>query len=676
MSYTGSVLYCVEIEDGGVLVSFVEGSIKDLLGIAPGELAGDIKSWTGRLHPDDASRIGGQIRSGEYQEEYRIKDGSGEYLRVNDRRVVIKSGGGGLSAVGCLREADDSADGRYESILSNIPGVAYRCLLDDDWTMLYITGNIERLSGYPPDDFLNNAVRSFGSIIHPDDSAYVKHSIKRAISADVPWEIEYRISHRAGIERWVREKGRGVKGENGKISWLDGIILDITKLKRLQKKHRETEERLAATLRSIGDGVISTDSEGDVTGMNTAAELLTGYASREASGRPIGEVFRIFKTGTLEPADNPVGAALKEGRAVNLSDGTSLISRDGRERQIADSCAPIRDSSGEIIGAVLVFRDVSLQHRARIKEEFEMRFQRTVADVSARFVNLYDEEFDPAVNNTLAYLGLLFKVDRSYLFRFSPDLAAMDNTHEWCAEGIEPHMDRIQNYPAARLPWFKEQIQRLQPVHIPDVNALPEGAEAEKAEFSVQGIRSMLCLPFRSRAGALSGFLGFDTVSEKREWPENHIFILQVVAEIISGAISRMQVYRELRESEERFHDLARQAGIMVWEIDAKGLYTYVSDASESLVGYKPEELVGKKHFYDLLPDGKKKAFEKAVMEAMEKREKLYNERNSMLRKDGSIVDVVSSGVPLTAPDGALAGYRGSDIRASGMDLRAENGNL
>ena len=128
---------------------------------------------------------------------------------------------------------------------------------------------------------------------------------------------------------------------------------------------RASEVHLSATLRSIGDGVIACGRDGRVTSLNRAAELLTGWATAEAAGRPLEEVFRIVNARTRETAENPMSRALREGESTDLANATVLLARDGTEYQIADSCAPIRDASDAVIGAVLVFRDVTGEYRRR-----------------------------------------------------------------------------------------------------------------------------------------------------------------------------------------------------------------------------------------------------------------------------------------------------------------------
>jgi PAS domain S-box-containing protein len=126
-----------------------------------------------------------------------------------------------------------------------------------------------------------------------------------------------------------------------------------------------SEERLAVTLNSIGDAVIATDAEARVTLLNPLAEQLTGWTQAEATGRMVDEIFHIINQETRQPATIPVMETLAHGTIQGLANHTVVIARDGGERAIADSCAPIRDRDGQVIGAVLVFRDVTEEYAAQ-----------------------------------------------------------------------------------------------------------------------------------------------------------------------------------------------------------------------------------------------------------------------------------------------------------------------
>ncbi len=138
--------------------------------------------------------------------------------------------------------------------------------------------------------------------------------------------------------------------------------------KQLQQTNailQASEEKLAVTLNSIGDAVIATDAEARVTLLNPLAEQLTGWTQTEAAGRPVDDIFRIINKETRLPSTIPVMATLAHGTIQGLANHTVLIARDGGECDIADSCAPIRDRDGQVIGAVLVFRDVTGEYAVK-----------------------------------------------------------------------------------------------------------------------------------------------------------------------------------------------------------------------------------------------------------------------------------------------------------------------
>jgi two-component system, cell cycle sensor histidine kinase and response regulator CckA len=130
---------------------------------------------------------------------------------------------------------------------------------------------------------------------------------------------------------------------------------------------RASEEQLAITLRSIGDGVIATDAQGHINFLNPVAERLTGWTQAEAQGKDLPEVFAIVNEATRQTVESPVEKVLREGRVVGLVNHTLLIARDGTETPIADTGAPIRDAQGDLRGSVLVFHDVSERKRLELQ---------------------------------------------------------------------------------------------------------------------------------------------------------------------------------------------------------------------------------------------------------------------------------------------------------------------
>lgn len=141
------------------------------------------------------------------------------------------------------------------------------------------------------------------------------------------------------------------------------VIASAIERQRTEDLLADEKERLAVTLHSIGDGVITTDARGCIVLLNKIAEDLTGWRQAEAEGRPLIDVFHIINEKTREPCENPVEKVLKTGKIIGLANHTALVAKNGKERAIADSGAPIRDRNGRIIGVVLVFRDVTEQQK-------------------------------------------------------------------------------------------------------------------------------------------------------------------------------------------------------------------------------------------------------------------------------------------------------------------------
>lgn len=138
---------------------------------------------------------------------------------------------------------------------------------------------------------------------------------------------------------------------------------DITERVMAQEELSGEKERLAVTLRSIGDGVIATDTAGKIVLMNTIAETLTGWSQADATGKELMEVFRLVDRRTRSATSSPVDSVLRSGEVLDLPDHQILISKDGREMMISDSTAPIFNKDNGIAGAVLVFRDITEKHK-------------------------------------------------------------------------------------------------------------------------------------------------------------------------------------------------------------------------------------------------------------------------------------------------------------------------
>ncbi len=201
-------------------------------------------------------------------------------------------------------------------------------------------------------------------IHHPEDRDMVTEWINDGINSGkkILDPKEYRLKCKDGEIIHVLTNAQ-IEHRDGKPFKMFGTCLDITKSKKAELALAAEKERLAVTLRSIGDGVITTDIEGNIVMLNRAAEELTGWDSDEAIGRPLLEVFKIVNEYTNQQCENPVERVLAAGEIIELANHTCLISKDGTQRVIADSVAQIRDSDSKTVGVVLVFRDLTEKNK-------------------------------------------------------------------------------------------------------------------------------------------------------------------------------------------------------------------------------------------------------------------------------------------------------------------------
>lgn len=219
----------------------------------------------------------------------------------------------------------------------------------------------ERLFGYRAEEMIG---RSIMTIIPPHRVHEEQMILARLRSGQGSELIETERRTRDGRLIPVSVRVSPIHDKEGRIIGASKTARDLSPLVAIRDALTREKELLATTLTSIGDAVIITNAAGDVTFLNPVAEKLTGWKSEDASGHPLTRVFQIINETSRAPVDNPALRAIRDGSIVGLANHTLLIHRDGSECAIDDSAAPIRNGQGEIVGAVLVFRDVSVRRKA------------------------------------------------------------------------------------------------------------------------------------------------------------------------------------------------------------------------------------------------------------------------------------------------------------------------
>jgi len=248
---------------------------------------------------------------------------------------------------------------------------------DAEGHAIYMNEAYYRLVGLPiKADLPVSEHPQYYHIYHPDGTPFAAEDLplQRAALRNEPVRNVEIVQRRPdGREFTAVFSGSPIHDEQGRVIGAVAVGRDVTAQRRAEAALRQSERRWATTLASIGDAVMATDVDGRITFLNGVAETLTGWSLREATGRPVQEVFHIINEHTRLTVEDPVRKVLETGLIVGLANHTVLIRKDGTEIAIDDSGAPIRDDDGKVTGAVLVFRDITERRRAEAEREDMLR---------------------------------------------------------------------------------------------------------------------------------------------------------------------------------------------------------------------------------------------------------------------------------------------------------------
>jgi two-component system, NtrC family, sensor kinase len=284
---------------------------------------------------------------------------------------------------------------RFRTLVDNIPGAVYRCANERQVqglslrTMVFFSEAIQDISGYPSSDFINNRVRSFTSIIHPQDRVKVEQAVWESTIARQPYVIEYRIIRADGRIAWVYDKGQGVFDENeagqpqGLPLQFDGVILDITDRKQTQAELRCTQALLDSVLReseahyrrileTASEGIWMFDSDSKTTFANDRIAEMLGYTVEEMLGRSLFDF--------IDEESRMIAATYVERRRQGIPERHDFKFRrkDGSNLWAIVSARPILDAAGQFVGVLRMITDISDRKRAEEVLQEREQFLRSI----------------------------------------------------------------------------------------------------------------------------------------------------------------------------------------------------------------------------------------------------------------------------------------------------------
>jgi PAS domain S-box-containing protein len=492
-----------------------------------------------------------------------------------------------------LKESEE----RYRALVANIPGAVYRCTYDNEWTMTFLSDAIVEIVGYPASDFINNSVRSFSSIIYPEDRDKINIFLRKSGERRQPYILEYRMICADGSIRWVYDKGQGIYStEENSVLFLDGVILDITERKRAEENLRYTQEFLNAVLKNLPVGVFIKDAEERrFMYWNTASEELFGYSREDALGKNEEELFSSVECIDLEAQDRQV---IKTGSGVDIAEKYMETPHKG-DRVFHTKKVPLFDGLGQLRYILGIAEDIT----ERKQNEQELSRLALVAQKTQNAVVITDEK------------GCI----------------------DWVNEGFT----RLTGY-------------RLEEIKGKTPGSFLQGPKTD--QNTVQEIRKSL-----KKCRHFDGELFNYNKNGNGYWisisiapiyhPQTAEF--QGFIAVESDITERKNTEEALRESESHYRSIVETASEGVWMFDADSNTTFANSRIAEMLGYTVEEMMTRSLFYFL--DEESQEIAKTYIE---RRRQGIQERHDFkfIRRDGSHLWAIVSATPMFNLQGEFEG--------------------
>ncbi|MEG3899132.1 MULTISPECIES: PAS domain S-box protein [unclassified Microcoleus] len=522
-----------------------------------------------------------------------------------------------------------SSEEKYKNLVANIPGAVYRCTCDCTSpdgeltrTMAFLSDAVQEISGYPSSDFINDRVRSFSSIIHPQDRKNVDAAVKQSVATRTPYILEYRIVRADGEISWVYEKGQAVgceaddAGRQGEIEgflsavvspvspianslsrvvYFDGVILDITEQKRAEENLRNTQDFLNAVLQNLPISVFIKDAvEQKFIYWNTASEELFGYSSDEVLLNNAADLLESDHANYLQAQDLEVLATRK---GVDLPEQTIELPHRGK-RILHAKKVPLFDDSGAPKYILGIAEDITESK----KTETELSRLAIVAQKTQNGVIITDAQ------------GCI----------------------EWVNEGFT----RISGYVLAEIQGKKPgdvlQGPQTDPRTIAQLRSALDTGEPFNQEiynYKKNGKGYWVALsiaPIYRETGELEGFIAVET-----------------------DITDRKQATESVRESESYYRCIVETASEGVWMFDSESITTFANSRMAEMLGYTVEEMLGRSLFEFI--DGESREIAESYVQ---RRREGIRERHDFkfTRKDGSHLWAIVSATPMFDGEGNFSG--------------------
>ncbi|WP_157493368.1 sigma 54-interacting transcriptional regulator [Desulfonatronovibrio magnus] len=450
----------------------------------------------------------------------------------------------------------------YDTIFNNVQSAFF--LIDIDPQGRFI---IENLNAYHQEktglDLWNirgkTPVQAFG----PELGARIEDNYRKCFELQQNISYEESLLLPAGERTWLSRLTPVVI--NGRTVKLVGSALDITDLKNAQTELLTSQSRLSWAQTLTQSGVWEHDMDQGTVFWSKECEALFGLQEGEFEG-----TYQAFLD-RVHPDDREY--VISTGRPIiEMKEGTTLeydhriVKKDGQICWVSESAGVVHDEAGDPLRVVGFVQDITQRKEAERAINKQKALEGLLMELAADSINAPLDDFEHTISRLLEAVGRSVEVDRVYLFNYDYVRKIAVNTHEWCAEDINPEIGNLQAVPFDLISEFIPAHERGESVHIPDVDELIENP-GMRSHLEDQGIKSIVSIPLMDNRDCL-GFVGFDAVRKKKIFSDTEMYLLSFMAQVIVNLMSRLQASKEHQESEARCRVIAENIAMGVAVID------------------------------------------------------------------------------------------------------------
>ena len=575
----------IMIHNNGVVID-VNETIVTMFGYSREELIGN--NIIQLLIPEEFHSIIKENICRGYAKPYEIcarkKDGTVIPVEVEARDINYKSEQFRVAAIRDIsdrkrdKEALKESEQQYQRLFDNAADLI--TVVDKKGTFIDLNKKFEEESLYAKEEMIGKNVLTSG-IVTKKSSLKILSVLKSIIQGKPAPIIEVDGVTKKGDLVPYELRAVPVFKDN-RIIGAQAILRNLSERKYSEKVLRESEEKYRTLIEALNEGIWKIDKNAVTTFVNQHMADMLGCAVDEM----IGESLFSFMDDRGKKIAKEKLEQRKQGEYENHD--FEFIRKDGKRLYAALETSPILDESGEYNGAIAGVID--LTERRLAENELQKRYEseQVISKISSWFIN--PSEIDQCVTDSLKELGQLCNASRSYLFMIHEDGKLMNNTHEWCANGVSPQMEMLQNIPVNEFPWWMHQLKKGEFIQISDLSEIPDEGWKERENLAMQQIKSLLVMPLRSDS-ELFGFIGFDNTVESYVWTNHERKTLLIFSEIISTFLQKKKIEEKLIETKERLSLALKGAEIGTWDWDLTTDIVRFDERWAGMLGYKLDEI-------------------------------------------------------------------------------------